>query len=68
MENRKSLMTYNAGQTEESNEHIKLLRQVFQLAEDAVNERCPNSRRKSLALTHLETALMFAVKSVAMGE
>lgn len=68
MDNAKSLMTYNADQSDDTNAAIKGLRQCFQLAEDYVNKECPQSRRKSLALTHLETALMFAVKSVAMGE
>lgn len=68
MENGKSLMTYNADVNENTSAAIKGLRQCFQLAEDYVNKECPNSRRKSLALTHLETALMFAIKSVAMGE
>jgi len=30
----------------------------------AVIEKLPNGRRKSIALTHLETASMFAVKAI----
>ncbi|MEL6310984.1 MAG: hypothetical protein AAFQ17_01240 [Pseudomonadota bacterium] len=29
---------------------------------------CPAGRRRSIALTHLETASMFAVKSCAVGD
>ena len=32
--------------------------------EAAIELNCPDGRRKALALTHLETAAMYAVKSV----
>ena len=34
----------------------------------AVVDKLPNSRRKSIALTHIETASMFAVKAVFYGD
>jgi hypothetical protein len=32
-----------------------------------LNELCPDTREKYLAMTHLETALMWANKAIAMG-
>lgn len=63
-----SLMDYNANCTEEQKTAIELLRNAFKVAEEQVSMSCPNSRRKSEAITHLETGLMFAVKSVAQGK
>ncbi len=39
------------------------LRVYFKTVEDLIIRVCPDGRRKSIALTHLETAAMFAVKS-----
>jgi hypothetical protein len=36
--------------------------------EAAIRSCSPVGRRQSLALSHLETALMFAVKSAAVGD
>jgi len=36
--------------------------------EAVIRENSPVGRRQSLALSHLETALMFAVKSAAVGD
>jgi hypothetical protein len=36
--------------------------------EAVIRENTPVGRRQSLALTNLETALMFAVKSAAVGD
>lgn len=33
-----------------------------------VNEKCPDSREKSLAMTHLEDAVMWANASIARNE
>ena len=35
---------------------------------EQVNERCPDSREKSLAVTHLEEAVMWANASIARNE
>lgn len=36
--------------------------------EETFLKHCPEGRHRSIALTHLETALMFAVKSIAEAE
>lgn len=36
--------------------------------EGVIKDNSPKGRRQSLALTHLETALMFAVKAAAVGD
>lgn len=33
-----------------------------------INEKCPDSREKSLAMTHLEDAVMWANASIARNE
>ena len=44
------------------------LRDIVQAAGEVVIELTPYSREQSLALTHLEDALMWAVKSVAIRD
>ena len=36
--------------------------------QEVIEEHTPAGRRRALALTHLETALMFAVKAAAVGD
>lgn len=36
--------------------------------ERVVRENTPEGRRQSIAITHIETASMFAVKSAAVGD
>lgn len=36
--------------------------------EQAIRRHAPQGRRQSLALTHLETSIMFAVKAAAVGD
>lgn len=36
--------------------------------ESVINENTPDGRRRAIALTHLETAAMFAVKAAARGD
>lgn len=48
---------------------IAALKEAALKYEEAINKFVPlNSRCKSIALTHLETASMFAVKAAATGE
>ena len=42
---------------------IAALRLAFAEVEAVVQQICPDGRRKSIALTHIETAALFAVKS-----
>ena len=43
-----------------------ILRDLFERLATAVDELTPDSREKSLAVTHLEDSLMWANKAVAM--
>lgn len=36
--------------------------------QDAIEAHAPEGRRRSIALTHVEAASMFAVKSIAVGD
>lgn len=49
------------------NEDIAAVKQAFYELEKIVLEHCPDSRRRNIALTNLETAAMYAVKSIAEG-
>lgn len=49
-------------------EEIQKLRESFSALDDVLQAVCPESRRKSLALTHLETSLMWAVKAVILDK
>ena len=46
---------------------IELLREAAKVFAHAVVDTCPASREKSLAKTHLEETLMWAVKSVVLN-
>ncbi len=54
--------------SEESQEKIAALRQIFSDAHEKIEELCPNSRERSTGLTHLEGAAMWIIKSVAHNE
>jgi len=47
---------------------IDTLKKTFEQVELIVRNHSPAGRRQSLALTHLETAAMFAVKAAAVGD
>lgn len=49
-------------------ERIELTRQVAKALGKAIIENAPSSRERSLALTHLEDATMWAVKAIVMEE
>ena len=54
--------------TDDVREKYKYIRAAFtELAQD-LNEMIPDSREKSLAFTHLQTAQMFYIGSVAIHE
>ena len=46
------------------NKQVDAIKQAFIDLQEVLEENCPSGRRKSVALTHAETAAMFAVKSV----
>lgn len=47
---------------------IDAIKEAGVAVEAAIRANSPAGRRQSLALTHLETALMFAVKAAAVGD
>lgn len=47
---------------------IDAIKEAALAFEAVVREHSPASRRQSLALTHIETASMFAVKAAAVGD
>jgi hypothetical protein len=47
---------------------INQLREAFSNTEKLINELCPNSRQKSVAITHNETTAMWAIKAVVFND
>jgi hypothetical protein len=49
-------------------EHIAAIKEAAVAFELVIRLHSPAGRRQSIALTHLETASMYAVKAVAVGD
>ena len=49
-------------------EAITRLRELFSQVERTINEVCPNSRHKSLAITKNEETAMWAIKAVVFND
>jgi hypothetical protein len=47
---------------------ITELREAFSTVHDAIMQNCPESRERAVALTELETAAMWAIKSVVFND
>ncbi len=47
---------------------ITTLRESFSALTNAINDTCPPSRERSVALTELETAAMWAIKAVVFND
>jgi hypothetical protein len=47
---------------------ITYLREAFSQVAEAIQKHAPDSREKSVALTQLETAAMWAVKAVVFND
>lgn len=54
--------------SEEGKAKIDSVREAFSNLDELVQELAPNSREKSIALTHLETACMFTVKAITHND
>jgi hypothetical protein len=50
--------------TGEAQDRIKAIRIAFSELADKIEANCPGSREKAVAMTHLETAAMWAIKSI----
>jgi len=49
-------------------EAVNRLREIFSQVERTINEVCPNSRHKSLAITNNEQTAMWAIKAVVFND
>lgn len=47
---------------------ITALREKFSEVQRAIEEHCPASRQRSVAVTELETAAMWAIKAVVFND
>lgn len=47
---------------------INRLREAYSEVQRVIDEVCPNSRQKSVAITELETSAMWAIKSVVFND
>ena len=47
---------------------ITRLREAFSLVKRAIEDNCPESRQRSVAITELETAAMWAIKAVVFND
>jgi hypothetical protein len=59
--------TYHAPKDDQP-ERYNRIRGLGAALADAINESCPDSREKSLALTNLEQAIMWANAAIARNE
>jgi len=65
----KAMMSYHPARAEKQHpERYEALRNAFMELSEFVNKNCPPGRAKSLALTHLEEALMRSTQAIAVGE
>lgn len=54
--------------SEDGLERITLLRERFSELRRCIENICPNSRHKAVALTELETTAMWAIKAVVFND
>jgi hypothetical protein len=54
--------------SEDGLDKITKLRQIFSVVKTAIEHNCPESRQRSVALTELETAAMWAIKAVVFND
>jgi hypothetical protein len=47
---------------------ITALREAFSVVKAAIENTCPDSRHRSVAITELETAAMWAIKAVVFND
>lgn len=59
--------TYHAPNDEQQKKYVKIRSEAKRLA-NIIDKNCPESREKSLAMTKLEEAVMWANASIARNE
>lgn len=47
---------------------ITALREAYSQVQAMIQEHCPDSRQKSIAITELETSAMWAIKAVVFND
>lgn len=47
---------------------INRVREAYSLVKRCIEDNCPDSRQKSVALTELETSAMWAIKAVVFND
>ena len=62
-----SAFTYHAPSDSQAAKYV-VIRSSAELLASTFDELCPDSREKSLAMTKLEEAFMWASKSIAVNE
>jgi hypothetical protein len=63
----KNIFTYHKPKADQPERYEKL-REGARLLAQGINELCPESREKSLAITNLQQAVMWANASIAINE
>ena len=67
MEDIEKRFTYHAPKGDQP-QRYQVIREIAKGFAQFINDRCPDSREKSLALTKLEEAVMWANASIARNE
>ena len=68
-ETKKLLKTFNYHKPSEKGlKEITELREEFSVLQQLIEKVAPQSRERSVALTHLETTAMWAIKSVVFND
>lgn len=62
-----NIYTYHAPKEGQAEKYVSIRDKAKELA-ILVDSLCPNSRERSIALTHIETAVMWAIESIARNE
>ena len=54
--------------SEDGFERITRLRDAYSAVQRTIEETCPSSRQKAVAITELETSAMWAIKAVVFND
>lgn len=54
--------------SEDGMQRINRIREAFSLVKRAIEDNCPESRHRSVAITELETSAMWAIKAVVFND
>lgn len=54
--------------SEDGHTKIRNLREAFSVVKKAIEDNCPVSRHRSVAITELETTAMWAIKAVVFND